>query len=440
MEDTVAVDNVGVVFSKDYDIKALELINSGGQTIDLRKIFVELEIFQDIFSSVMSGSILVMDGHDIFTNFYLCGNEYLKVSIDKPTLGLPLEKTFRIYRADARSPSSDNGQTYILFFCSDELILSNSKLVSKAYTSKKTSQIVADILKNELKVDKTKIAVLEDTSGVYDYVVPNKRPLEAIQWAVSRSYDITPKYNYFFYEDRNGFNFVSYNTMIKREVTKTLKYEKKVVDQDPANNRDSVDKFEINNDFDVLRSLSNGAFASKLLTIDVFNQQFNYYDYSVDVGEAQANLMNKYKPINSLKNRDNRPITSAYDSFFRTYVSTDNNATDKDNDVRKWMMQRALSMSLMHNFSIKVVLPGDILLKAGDMVKFEFPNFEGPDESGKKMNEFRSGKYLVSAVNHKFTGGEISRFETIVELVSDSVSKQIPQAKESLNKAVSKSN
>ena len=92
----------GVNNSKDYEIKSLELINSGGQTIDLRDIFVELQIFQDIYSSVMNGNILINDGNDTFSNFYLCGNEYLKVSIDKPGLNRPLERLFRIYKTTDR--------------------------------------------------------------------------------------------------------------------------------------------------------------------------------------------------------------------------------------------------------------------------------------------------------------------------------------------------
>jgi len=72
-------DNNGVYNSKDYKIISLELINSGGQTIDLRNIFVEMQIFQDIYSSVMNGNIMIQDGNDTFSNFYMCGNEYLNV-------------------------------------------------------------------------------------------------------------------------------------------------------------------------------------------------------------------------------------------------------------------------------------------------------------------------------------------------------------------------
>ena len=432
------VDQVGVVNSKDFDVKTLELINSGGQTVDLRKIWMEIQIFQDIFSSVMSGSILINDGLDHFNNFYFCGNEYLQVSIDKPSFGKPIEKVFRIYKVDGRKPGSDSSQIYQLNFCSEELIFSNQKLVSKAYKGKKTGDIIKDILVNELKVDASRLKTLEQTSGVYDYVVPNYRPLEAIQWAVSRSYDASKKYCYFFYEDRDGFQFKSYNTMIKQKPLKTLKYEIKTVDQDPANNRDSIDKFEILNDFDILTSLTNGAFASKLLSVDLFTQSFRTDTYSLDVAESQKNLLNQYKPLNALKNQDNKSITAAHDAFFRSFVSINDQPNEKDTDVTKWLMNRALHMSLIHNFRIRIIVPGDIFLKAGDVVKYEFPKFEGADSKGKSVDEYRTGNYLVAAINHKFTNGDQSAFESIIELVSDSVSKQIPGAKEGINKVVKK--
>ena len=68
----------GMFGSKDFKFNSLELINSGGQTLDLRKIYVELQIFQDLYSSVMYGEILINDGNDVFSNFYLLGNEYIK--------------------------------------------------------------------------------------------------------------------------------------------------------------------------------------------------------------------------------------------------------------------------------------------------------------------------------------------------------------------------
>jgi hypothetical protein len=428
----------GVVNSKNFDIKVLDLINSGGQTVDLRKIFVELQIFQDIYSTVMSGNIVIEDGHDIFSNFYFCGNEFIQISIDKPTLDKPLEKIFRIYKTTNRAPSSDSGQIYIFHFCSEEMIHSNSKLVSKGYKSQKTSDIVLDILANELKLDPSKLGVIEQTSGIHDLIVPGYRPFEAIQWVTSRSYDASNKFCYFFYENRDGYNFRSYNSLIKQSSYKTLKYEIKTVEQDPAVNRDSIDKFKIINDFDIINSLTNGAFSSRLLSIDLFDQSFEFNDYSINDVELAGNLLNQYKPINQLKNADNRPITQCFDSYFLAYIKQPDNSPNRENQLNKWLMQRTLQMALMHNFKIEIVIPGDILLKAGDVVEYEFPKFEAGSKEGKTLDEYRTGKYIVSAVNHKFTGRDAESFESVVELVSDSVSKQIPAAKEGLNKVVKK--
>ena len=63
----------GPVSSKQSSIQKLDLINSGGQSINLAEIFVQLQIYQDIFAQCMSGKLLLVDSKETFTNFYLCG-------------------------------------------------------------------------------------------------------------------------------------------------------------------------------------------------------------------------------------------------------------------------------------------------------------------------------------------------------------------------------
>ncbi len=417
----------GMYGSKDYDLKKLELVNSGGQTIDLSKIFVEMQIFQDIYSSVMHGNILLNDANDLFNNFTLCGNEYLVISVDKPSLGKPLEKIFRIYKATDRKPSKNSSQAYILHFCSDEFILSNSMRVSKAYKQSKASDIVMDIMTNILKVDRTKLAKFEETAGVYDFIVPNYRPFEAIQWAVGRSYDTKPKFCYFFYENTDGYNFQSLQSLYAQPAIKKMKYEIKRVDTDPSTNKDSIDDFSIVNDFDMLTSISNGAFASKLIAVDIFSQTFRTYNYSLSTAEGQGSLLNKYKPINEPQNINRQTPSTSYDSYISTYVQINDTKSERENSVEKWLMPRALHMSLINTFKFKGVLPGDITLKAGDVVEYVFPKFTAPDESGKEKDEFRSGKYLVTAINHTF---KQDVFETIAEFATDSFASPIGAAKD----------
>jgi len=422
-------DNNGVYNSKDYKIISLELINSGGQTIDLRNIFVEMQIFQDIYSSVMNGNIMIQDGNDTFSNFYMCGNEYLNVKIDKPGLNRPLERLFRIYKTTDRRPSTDSGQVYLLHFCSDEMLSSESLNVSKAYKSTKIKDVVSDILLKELSVDPQRIASLEDTSGSFDLIIPGYRPFEAIQWVTARGYD-QKKFCYFFFENKNGFNLMSLQTMIKQKPYKKLKYELKNTQSDPALNKDSIDNFNIINDFDMLTSVSNGSFSSRLLSIDIFSQKFENIDYNLLTAEAQGNLINKFKPVNTFKNSKNETLFNSPYAFFRTYLSINDTASEKSNDIKFWMQPRAMHMSLLNHFRIQITVPGDIEMKAGDIVDYEFPMFESAKSGGKALDKARTGRYLVASINHKFNG---DTFESIVELASDSFSEALPEAKNGIN-------
>lgn len=422
----------GPINSKQSSIQKLDLINSGGQSINLSEVYVQLQIYQDIFAQCMSGKLLLVDSKETFSNFYLCGNEYLHIVIDKPGLNRPFERIFRVYKVADRKPVSNSGQMYELYFCSDELLSSNSLLVSKAYKSSTIKNIVLDILNKELKVEANRIARLEETQGNYDFIIPGYRPFEAIQWATARGY-AQDKFCYMFFENKDGFQLTSLQTMMKQKPYKKIKYEVKLSDSDPALNKDAIDDFEIINDFDMITSMSNGSFASRLLTIDLFTQKHEMLDYSLEIAEAKKNLLNQYKPVNSFKNSKDQTLFTAYNSFFRTYLTINDTKSEKSNDIRFWLLPRALHMSLLQHFRIKVVLPGDTEMKAGDVVEVEFPKFEGKQNGERGINKRLSGKYIVSAVNYKLIREENS-FECIAELVTDSFTEALPGAKDGLNK------
>jgi hypothetical protein len=315
------------------------------------------------------------------------------------------------------------------------MLSSEQLMISKAYKTTKIKDVVSDILLKELSVEPQRIASLENTSGSFDLIIPGYRPFEAIQWVTARGYD-QKKFCYFFFENKNGFNLTSLQTLIKQKPYKTLKYELKNADgADPALNKDSIDNFSIVNDFDMLTSISNGSFSSRLLSIDIFTQKFENIDYNILTAENQGNLINKFKPVNTFKNSKNETLFNSPFSFFRTYLTINDTVSEKSNDIKFWMQPRAMHMTLLNHFKIQITIPGDIELKAGDIVNYEFPSFESADKSGKKLDKARTAKYLVASVNHKFSG---DTFESIVELVADSFAEALPAAKDGLNKLTKK--
>ena len=155
-------DNLGLVASSDYVINQLSIITSAGQTIDVQNIMLELDLYEDIFVPVMTGSVRLGDAGDIISSLSLHGNEFLLLNIDKPTLDKPIIKTFRIYKISDREFGTASLQNYTLWFCSEELLLSSQSTVGKSYKGIRIDQMVNDILMNKLKTDPAKIALFTD--------------------------------------------------------------------------------------------------------------------------------------------------------------------------------------------------------------------------------------------------------------------------------------
>lgn len=95
-------------------------------------------------------------------------------------------------------------------------------------------------------------------------------------------------------------------------------------------------------------------------------------------------------------------------------------------------MNRQMHKNLLNNFRLKGVISGDITLKAGDIVKLKYPKYVAAESSGKQFDEYRSGKYMLSDITHKFTND--GKFETVIEMVSDSISARLPTGKDIISK------
>jgi hypothetical protein len=71
-------------YPTDYYLEELNLITSlTNGKINLTTFMVELNLFEDIFSSTISGEVLVSDALGLISNFYLSGTEFLEVKLKK---------------------------------------------------------------------------------------------------------------------------------------------------------------------------------------------------------------------------------------------------------------------------------------------------------------------------------------------------------------------
>lgn len=403
----------GLVQSSDYHLRSLFLITSDAQTIDLIPFMVELNIYEDIFSPTMSGTIVIGDALDLISNYKLHGNEFLNLVVDKPGLDKPITKIFRVYKISDREFGTASLQNFKLHFCSEELILSTQTVISKSYKGMTVDKMVDDILKNKLKVSPEKMkGLFTPTEGIFDIIIPKMQPFEAIQWLTSRSYSSTDSL-YLFFENRDGFNFVSYENLLAQPVYQRY-YKSPKIKVDPKQNIDSINFLKIVQDFDIIAANRYGAYSAQLLTFDFVNRQFK----SKSIASTQNKLLNDNIPVNNSKNRLNSTLSESFDSLLKFYPSTDSNPLANPTHPENWLPQKATKLAQLSTFKIVMTIPGDVLVKAGMCVEIELPKATPQNDTGSEIDNMRSGKYLVSAVHHVFMNDIMS---TVVELISDSI-------------------
>lgn len=394
-----------------YDITAIELISSTGGVVNIKFMVQDFNLYESVFNSVLSGDMYIWDGQNILTDFDLHGNEYLMIRFEKTDLE-PIEKYFRIYKISSVKFRNLNSFEYNIHFCSEEFILNQQKRISKSYKNVKNHEIVMDILENQLKVDSKKISDIEDTVIEQSLIVPNLKPLEAINWLSSFSLNEKLSAAYLFYENLGGFVYKSLASMYETEPIKKLNINPKNVigEADKSIQNTAIpDKIEMPQIFDILKTVSMGGYSSKMLAMNLVGQEHATLRY--DSVKGNFDQLNKFIPYNDARNRFDETLTdgSTYLRYFPTFQGA---------LVDDWLLQRASQLALLNNMQMTIQLPGDPELRAGLVIEIDFPFIQPIDAPFKTEEDgMKSGRYLITGVRHRIID---SVYICYLELCKDS--------------------
>ena len=434
-------DKDGLIFAQDFTLESCKIVSSLAKPYDFKYMVVEINYFEDIFNTYISGNMVVNDTNDFLNNLGFNGNEYLLLTFSKPGLPEKIEKTFRIFKVSERTLVKDQNENYVLHFCSEELILSEQYKISKSYRNKKISEIVKDIVSNQLLVSPKKILDMniEETQGVRDLIVPNLKPFEALSWlctyAISNE-SKTAGSPYLFYENANGYNFKSLQSLFTGKVYNTYNVEVKNARLEDDHRVQDIGKDLINilhydtiSNFDSINLINSGAFANRLIAIDPIRHTYtiNNYDYGINFDKSQK--LNKFGLLSNAENRKGDTANITYDSVLKVTTTNTGQSTNnsyikakqpsiKDVNVETSIPYRTAQLAQIGAIRYRVLLPGDPLLTVGTVVSFNLPSTQ-PDDKGRNIDKYYSGNYLVTAVRHKID--QENKFLSLVELSKESL-------------------
>ena len=152
--------NSGLSYPLDFSLESCVIVTALGQPTDFSKMVVEINYFEDIYNSTITGNLILNDSSGFLNMLGFSGNEYLLLSFGKPGLDTrKISKTFRIYSVSNRGMVKDQNENYILNLVSnDEVIISLNKEVKKR--RKKKVKLVLDELLVQRVLTNNKIKII----------------------------------------------------------------------------------------------------------------------------------------------------------------------------------------------------------------------------------------------------------------------------------------
>lgn len=430
------VENPGAYFPQDYSLKTLNFLTASGQRFELKKILLEMSYYEDIYSFSVSGYITVVDAQGFVELLQLTGNEYIEVNFSKTKSGVNSnDRLYRVYKVGDRKPTGNmNAEIYTLYFCSEELMLSEQNKISKSFTGEKISNIIKNVLTDKLKVDvEEKINVIEETTGLYDFVIPRLKPFEAINWL--STYARPNKAgavgaDMLFFETKEGFSFRSLQSMFRDEIYATYKYQIKNIEekQQPFQEKTiSVLDYEFVKAYDMMDEITSGAFANRLISIDTLARNYNVTDFNYSKYKSQAKTLNSNAPANELLDRLGQTQQTSFDSVLKVLTSNANQqnieyikqipgSVAKNIAIETYVPNRTAQIALANYTVVKLKIPGDTGISVGRTIEFNLLSLK-PSDSKKDLDKYYSGKYLVTAVRHII---QPTTFQTVLEIAKDS--------------------
>ena len=426
----------------EYFIDALTFVNYKGEGIDLVNIFEEINIFEDIWKNFITGNILIKDANNLFRNFPIIGQEYLRMKIgSKPHSGKALELIFRIHGTSEVGQSKEGVVVYSLNFCSPEMERDQYSKIPHTYKGT-AEEIVGDILgesgnreSDKLGIDKDrKYLNWEFSNGTEIVISPsNKSPVETINMVAAKTVaDDDKGCTFVFFESITGsFNFLCVENLVKQKPSTTYILRQADVwkqDEDKQRNLEldsvRIEEFVVQRPMNVMQARLSGMLGSRSMIIDISKRKVDTYeyDYFEDFVERKENKLEglssfpTYFPVADLQTEKlpNEYKNARFNvSFDSSYVHNNNTGFD----TRKTVPRRSAILNQYSTIKVNIKVAGNLYRKVGEVVNLIIPSVASDEIDGNRKDTKLSGKYLVTAIRHSFSQKE---YKMRMELAKDS--------------------
>jgi hypothetical protein len=401
-----------------------------GQSFDVSRLIVELNIFENIEKSFLTGSLVLVDDIGLIGGIEFKGSERLTLSvasIDKLDEPFITEKTFIMSKIEKTVKGTDTSEVHLISLVEEHYFLSSMQRISKAYTGR-IEDMITNILLINLKKNSDLSYLSESAQGIRKINIPYLNPIDACNLLLQRATtkNGSPLFLYASINDDN-IRLGSFDTMFLQKPFNSRQpyiYSSAVsssAESLPVSQRNFIiNAVKFNGVGDNLKMIQNGAVASIFNDIDINTGRVSFEKYTASnlvtqmeqEGILETNTQTMFDPRQIIDDQNLENFNS------KTYHRISSNNTygsfygyhDVINKEENKLKLRVMAVrNFLYNNMINVNVPGVPFayskVSVGDTVQLSFLNSKGADagtDQDEILDKAKSGKYLVYAARHTF--------------------------------------
>lgn len=424
--------NQSVRFAGDVSIEDITVFSSKFRQ-NITNQVLAIEIFEDLFSPFMSGTINIEESFDFINLFPFIGDEYVSLNIYTPTIDDKhrINQLFYIYKVSDRIIMGDRTVIYQLHIISEEALFDINKNHSKSY-----SGIISDIAKSICIDNITGLQTgegalikkpinIETTRNKTKFISNFWSPVKCLNYACATAISTTGASNYLFFENRNGLNFLSMDSLYKQPAQRSFVYDKYLRDiQADGRSIINIDKdytriLSINVPvlYDYFDRLRTGMFTSKMLLTDVTTKRYNVRNFNILNDFGSNSHTNSYPAVTDYANKwINKPNALVID-YPKAYASFNNyNDVSNASSIQKRISQLAQAQTTKININVFGRTDYTVGMKVSVDLNQMRP-IQKTETRESVRDNILSGNYIISAISHNINR---KQHECVLELIKDS--------------------
>jgi len=416
----------------NFKVKEIS-VEKGGELFDFSRGVTKIDYYEDILSPTVVCDLTFVDGDGLAGRIPITGGEFVNLEIEsefptKQKLSFRVDdKNSLCIMNNSISPSPQN-QIYSFRLMSDDVLKNETSRVVKKYSSK-ISSVVQTILTDKELIGTKRELKIDETPNNYSFIGSFKRPFDIITWLCPKSNsesnssnksDGTVSAGYFFFETKDGYNFIGIDNQFKNSsnVIELFQSNTPLKPTDEKFYRSFSDIQMIKNN-DVLQSLRHGTYAHTSIFYDVYSMEYDVVKTKLKDKYSSGQLKPSNPDVSSVKLNGLEDYSSRlmFRILDRGSMKDDGEQFDPP-EVAKEQANAYMRYNLLFANSIKITLPLNLELSAGQIVELNIAEASANYKKNEdKYDRNLSGKYMISKLRHSMLGD--TNF-TALELIRDS--------------------